>query len=93
MAEGIVDPLKAIEVQQHEVNRSLLAARDFTHVARQGKEASPIVETGERIAGRLLEQALDPAAPSPFTAAMRGAHGTIDELLAEVETTYLAELV
>ncbi len=44
-------------------------------------------------ATRLLEQALDPAAPSPFTAAMRGAHGTIDELLAEVETTYLAELV
>ena len=32
-------------------------------------------------ATRRLEQALDPAAPSPFTAALKGAQGTIDELL------------
>ncbi len=44
-------------------------------------------------ATRRLEQALDPAASSPFTAAMRSAQGTIDELLAEVEAAYLAELV
>ena len=33
-------------------------------------------------ATRRLEQALDPAAPSPFTAALKGAQGTIDELAA-----------
>lgn len=44
-------------------------------------------------ATRRLEQALDPAAGSPFAAAMRGAQGTVDELLAEVESTYLAPLV
>jgi hypothetical protein len=44
-------------------------------------------------ATRRLEQALDHAAASPFTAAMRSAQGTIDELLAEVEAAYLADLV
>ena len=39
-------------------------------------------------ATRRLEQALDPAAPSPFTAALKGVQGTIDELLKEVEQTY-----
>ena len=43
-------------------------------------------------ATRRLEQALDPAAPSPFTAALKGAQGTIDELLREVEQTYRAPL-
>lgn len=44
-------------------------------------------------ATRSLEQALDPTAASPFTATMRSAQGSIDELLAEVEATYLADLV
>jgi len=44
-------------------------------------------------ATRRLEQALDPAAPSPFAAAMRAAQGTIDELVREVEATYIADLV
>ena len=35
-------------------------------------------------ATRRLELALDPAAPSPFTAALKGAQGTLDELLEEV---------
>jgi len=39
-------------------------------------------------ATRRLELALDPAAPSPFTAALKGAHGTLDELLQEVVETY-----
>jgi hypothetical protein len=43
-------------------------------------------------ATRRLEQALDPAAPSPFTAALKGAQGTIDELLKEVEQTYRVPL-
>ncbi len=43
-------------------------------------------------ATRRLEQALDPAAASPFTAALKSAQGTIDELLHEVEQTYVVPL-
>ena len=43
-------------------------------------------------ATRRLEQALDPAAPSPFTAALKSAQGTIDELLKEIEQTYRVPL-
>ena len=43
-------------------------------------------------ATRRLEQALDPAAASPFTAALKGAQGTIDELLREIEQTYRVPL-
>ncbi len=43
-------------------------------------------------ATRRLEQALDPVAPSPFTAALKTAQGTLDELLSEVESTYLVPL-
>jgi hypothetical protein len=43
-------------------------------------------------ATRRLEQALDPIAPSPFTAALKGAQETIDELLREVEQAYRAPL-
>jgi hypothetical protein len=43
-------------------------------------------------AARRLEQALDPAAASPFTAALKSVQGTIDELLKEVEHTYRVPL-
>lgn len=43
-------------------------------------------------ATRRLEQALDPAAASPFTAALKGAQGTIDELLQEIEQSYRVPL-
>lgn len=43
-------------------------------------------------ATRRLEQSLDPVAPSPFTAALKTAHTTVDELLREVETSYLLPL-
>ena len=39
-------------------------------------------------ATRRLELALDPVAPSPFTAALKGAQGTLDELLQEVVESY-----
>ena len=41
------------------------------------------------VATRRLEQALDPVAPSPFTAALKTAQATVDELLQEVEAAYL----
>ena len=43
-------------------------------------------------ATRRLEQALDPVAPSPFTAALKSVQGTIEELLKEVEQTYRVPL-
>ncbi len=43
-------------------------------------------------ATRQLEQALDPAAPSPFTSALKSAQGTIDEIVKEVEETYRGAL-
>ena len=43
-------------------------------------------------ATRRLEQALDPVAPSPFTAALKSAGGTIDDLLTEIEQTYRVPL-
>jgi hypothetical protein len=44
-------------------------------------------------ATRRLEQALDAAAPSPFTAALKSAPGAVEELTREVEAAYLALLV
>jgi hypothetical protein len=43
-------------------------------------------------ATRRLEQALDPVAASPFTAALKGAQGTLEELQKEVEQAYLVPL-
>lgn len=43
-------------------------------------------------ATRRLELALDPAAASPFTAALKGAQGTLDELLGEVVEAYRVPL-
>lgn len=55
--------------------------------------ASPARLDAIGLATHALEQALDPAAPSPFTAALKAAPGTIDELLRDVESTYAATLV
>jgi hypothetical protein len=44
------------------------------------------------LATRRLEQSLDPVAPSPFTAALKTAQATVEELLAEVESAYLVPL-
>lgn len=43
-------------------------------------------------ATRRLEQALDPVAASPFTAALKSAQGAIDELWKDVEGRYLVPL-
>jgi hypothetical protein len=43
-------------------------------------------------ATRRLEQSLDPVAPSPFTAALKSSQSTVEELLREVESTYLVPL-
>ena len=43
-------------------------------------------------ATRRLELALDPAAPSPFAAAMQAAQAAVEELLRDVEAVYHVEL-
>jgi hypothetical protein len=43
-------------------------------------------------ATRRLEQALDPVAASPFTAALKASQGTLEELQKEVEQSYLVPL-
>ncbi|RDI75957.1 hypothetical protein Gocc_0376 [Gaiella occulta] len=55
--------------------------------------ASPVRLDGIGAAARRLELALDPACPSPFTAALRAAQGAVDALLREVEDSYRARLV
>jgi hypothetical protein len=57
----------------------------------------PHLATPERLdelgaATRRLEQSLDPVAPSPFTSALKTAQGTVEELLAEVESSYVVPL-
>jgi hypothetical protein len=54
--------------------------------------ASPARLDAIGAATRRLELALDPAAPSPFTAALKGARGTLDELLDEVVESYRVPL-
>jgi hypothetical protein len=56
------------------------------HVASPGR----LDEIGQ--AARRLELALDPAAPSPFTAAMRSAVDVADALWAEVQGAYTGSL-
>ncbi len=54
--------------------------------------ASPARLDGIGAATRRLELALDPVAPSPFTAALKGVQGTLDELLEEVVDSYRVPL-
>ena len=77
--EGIEEAEAALRTLQHTIGTP-------PHLATPAR----LDEIG--LATRQLEQALDPAAPSPFTAALKGAQATIDELLREVEAGYRAPL-
>ena len=77
--EGIDEAEAAVRTLQHTIGTA-------PHLATPAR----LDEIG--LATRQLEQALDPAAPSPFTAALKGAQATIDELLKEVEGSYRAPL-
>jgi hypothetical protein len=69
------------------------AARALQHVIGAPPHlASPARLDAIGQAVRRLELALDPAVPSPFTAAMRGATEVADALWAEVEAAYRGEL-
>ena len=77
--EGIDEAEDAVRTLQHTIGTP-------PHLATPAR----LDEIG--VATRRLEQALDPAAPSPFTAALKGAQATIDELLREVEAGYRVPL-
>jgi len=77
--EGIDEAEEAVRALQRTVGTP-------PHLASPGR----LDEIGA--ATRRLEQALDPAAPSPFTAALKSVQGTIDELLKEIEQTYRVPL-
>ena len=69
------------------------AARALQHVIGAPPHlASPARLDAIGQAVRRLELALDPAVPSPFTAAMRGATEVADALWADVEAAYRGEL-
>jgi hypothetical protein len=69
------------------------AALDLQHVLGTPPHlASPVRLDEIGRAARRLELALDPAAPSPFTAAMRSAAAVADALWAEVQGAYRVSL-
>lgn len=99
-AGGDLDELlgQLVALRLTEAPEGIDEAEDAVRALQQVIGAPPHLASPERLdriglATRRLEQALDPAAASPFTATMRSAQGTVDELLAEVEAAYLADLV
>ena len=69
------------------------AARGLQHVLGAPPHlASPARLDAIGHAARLLEQALDPTAPSPFTSAMRSAVEVADALWRDVEAAYRGPL-
>lgn len=98
-AGGDLDELlsQLVALRLTENPKGIDEAQDAVRVLQQTIGSPPHLASPARLdeigaATRRLEQALDPAAPSPFTAALKGAQGTIDELLKEVEQSYRATL-
>lgn len=99
-AGGDLDELLAqlVALRLTEAPEGIDEAEGAVRALQQALGAPPQLATPARLdeiglATRRLEQALDPAASSPFTATMRSAQGAVDDLLAEVEAAYLADLV
>jgi hypothetical protein len=73
------------------------AAEDAALALQRTLGAPPQLASAARldeigVAARRLEQALDPAAGSPFAVAMQAAQGAVEELQREVEAGYLTAL-
>ena len=99
-AGGDLDELLAqlVALRITEAPAGIDEAEDALRALQQAIGSPPHLASPRRLdeigqATRQLEQALDPAAPSPFAAAMQSAQGTIDQLLREIESTYSATLV
>ncbi len=99
-AGGDLDALLArlVALRITEAPAGIDEAESAVRALQQTVGTPPQLATPDRLdaiglAARRLELALDAAASSPFTAAMRGVQGVVDDLLAEVETAYLVALV
>lgn len=92
---GDLDDLRAqlVALRLSEAPDGIEAAEEAAHALQLVLGSPPTLATPGRLdeigrAARRLEEALDPTAPSPFVAAMRGAQATVDELWREVEGSY-----
>lgn len=99
-AGGDLDALlsQLVAVRLTEAPEGIDEAEEAVRALQRTIGAPPQLATAARLdqiglAVRRLEQALDPTASSPFAATMRSARGAVDDLLAEVEAAYLADLV
>ena len=95
-AGGDLDDLLAglVALRLTEAPEGIEEAEDAVRALQRTVGTPPQLASPARLdeigaATRRLERALDPAAPSPFTAALKAAQATIDELLQEIEQAYL----
>ncbi len=98
-AGGDLDELLAqlVALRLTESPEGIDEAEDAVRALQQTIGVPPQLASPARLdeigaATRRLELALDPAAPSPFTTALKGAQGTLDELVQEVVGAYRGPL-
>jgi len=98
-AGGDLDELlsRLVAIRLTENPEGIDEAEDAVRALQRAVGTPPQLSSPARLdeigaATRRLEQALDPAAPSPLTSALKSAQGTIDELMKEIEQTYRVPL-
>ena len=96
---GDLDELRAqlVALRVTEAPDGIQEAEDAARVLQHVLGAPPHVASPARLdaigqAARRLELALDPTAPSPFSAAMRSAAGVAESLWSDVEAAYRGTL-
>ena len=89
---GDLDELRAqlVALRIAESPPGIDEAEEAAHALQQALGAPPNLATPARLDGigiavRRLERALDPAAPSPFAAAMQSGQAAVEELVDEIE--------
>jgi hypothetical protein len=93
--DGVIASLA--DLREREAPEGIEDAEAAARALREVIGEPPQLATPERLdaigaATRRLEQELDPAGASPFSAALRAAQGAVSELQREVEAGYLVEL-
>jgi hypothetical protein len=96
---GDLDELRAqlVALRIAEQPAGIDEAEDAARALQHALGAPPSLATPARldsigVAVRRLERALDPAAPSPFAAAMQSSQGAVEKLVDEVENGYRLSL-
>jgi hypothetical protein len=93
--EGLIASL--VELREREAPEGIEGAEAAAHALRDVLGDPPQLATPTRLdeigaATRRLELELDPGGASPFSAALKGAQGAVQELQREVEAGYLVPL-